>query len=318
MNPNESRRQFESRARMRLISGRLKVQRNKVVDPLRRGVFVVPATITSLGLLAGFYSLISSINSHFELAAVMIAVAFICDGLDGRVARLSRSSSQFGVELDSLSDVVAFGVAPAALMYTWALKPLGTMAIVICGLYVVCAALRLARFNVQTGSTDKRRFTGLPVPGAAALIAGCALAYSYFELSSPRALCTVTAPMTLALAVLMISSMPYPSFKSIHPRKRSQVEIMAGVLVVAAMFLAMPQFTMFVLSLAYVASGPVLYLSGDRIQKLPFLHPVDTNGGASPHASPGSSPNGSASDEASDRDAADRDDNARADPRDAS
>ena len=103
MNPNKSRRQFESRARMRLISGRLKVQRKKVVDPLRRGVFVVPATITSLGLLAGFYSLISSINSHFELAAVMIAVAFICDGLDGRVARLSRSSSQFGVELDSLS-----------------------------------------------------------------------------------------------------------------------------------------------------------------------------------------------------------------------
>jgi CDP-diacylglycerol--serine O-phosphatidyltransferase len=275
MNSNQSRRQFESRARMRLISGRLKVQRKKVVDPLRRGVFVVPATITSLGLLAGFYSLISSINSHFELAAVMIAVAFICDGLDGRVARLSRSSSQFGVELDSLSDVVAFGVAPAALIYTWAVKPLGTIAIVICGLYVVCAALRLARFNVQTGSTDKRRFTGLPVPGAAALIAGCALAYSYFELSSPRVLFSLMAPLTLALAVLMISSVPYPSFKSIHPRKRAQIEIMAGVLVVAAMFLAMPQFTLFILALAYVASGPILFARGERIQKLPFLHPLE-------------------------------------------
>lgn len=275
MNRNESRRNFESRARMRLISGRLKVQRKKVVDPLRRGVFVVPSTITSLGLLAGFYSLISSINSHFELAAVMIAVAFICDSLDGSVARLSRSSSQFGVELDSLSDVVAFGVAPAGLMYTWALKPLGAIAAVICGLYVVCAALRLARFNVQTGSADKRRFTGLPVPGAAALIAGCALAYSYFELSSPRALCTLMAPMTLGLAVLMISSVPYPSFKSIHPRKRAQVEIMAAVLVVAAMFLAMPQFTLFILALGYVTSGPILMARGERIQKLPFLHPLE-------------------------------------------
>ncbi len=314
MNANESRRQFESRARMRLISGRLRVQRKKVVEPLRRGVFVVPATITSLGLLAGFYSLISSINSHFELAAVMITVAFICDGLDGRVARLSRSSSQFGVELDSLSDVVAFGVAPAALMYTWALKPLGTVAVAICGLYVVCAALRLARFNVQTGSTDKRRFTGLPVPGAAALIAGCALAYSYFELSSPRVLGIFMAPMTLALALLMISSVPYPSFKSIHPRKRSQIEIMAGVLVVAAMFLAMPQFTLFILSLAYVASGPMLYARGDRIQKLPFIHPVEANG---PDASSGASPNSSANGVGGSADAAAAGDIAAA-PRDAS
>ncbi len=290
MNPNESRRQFESRARMRLISGRLKQQRKKVIDPLRRGVFVVPATITSLGLLAGFYSLISSINSHFELAALMIAIAFICDGLDGRVARLSRSSSQFGIEYDSLSDVVAFGVAPAGLMYSWALRPLGSFAVVICGLYVVCAALRLARFNVQTGSTDKRRFTGLPVPGAAVLIAGCALAYSYFELNSPRTLCVLMAPMTLMLAALMISSVPYPSFKSIHPRKRAQVEIMAGVLVVAAMFLAMPQFTLFILAFAYVASGPILLARGERIQKLPFLHrpwnrtPATTSHADAPHA----------------------------------
>ena len=276
MNRYESPRQFESRARMRLISGRLRVQREKVVEPLRRGVFVVPATITSLGLLAGFYSLVSSINAHFELAAVMIAIAFICDGLDGRVARLSNSSTQFGIEYDSLSDVVAFGVAPAGLMYSWALKPLGTFAIIICGLYVVCAALRLARFNVQTTSADKSRFTGLPVPGAAILIAGSALAYSYFELSSPRTLCALMAPMTMMLAVLMISSVPYPSFKSIHPQKRAQAEIMAAVLVVTAMFLAMPQFTFFLLSLVYVVSGPVLFARGERIQKLPFLHPLET------------------------------------------
>ena len=119
----------------------------------------------------------------------MIAVAFVCDGLDGRVARASRTSSQFGVEYDSLSDVVAFGVAPAMLAYTWALKPLGSLGIVICGMFVVCGALRLARFNIQTGTVDKSRFVGLPIPGAAAMIAALALAYSYFELESPRTLC---------------------------------------------------------------------------------------------------------------------------------
>src|ERR1700736_6610602 len=153
MDNNEAGPSSDHVARFRLISGRLLEKRRQVTTPLKRGISVVPATITSLGLLAGFYSLISSIDAHFEWAAVMIAVAFICDGLDGRVARLSRSSSQFGIELDSLSDVVAFGVAPAGLMYSWALKPLGSFAVVICGLYVVCAALRLARFNVQTGST---------------------------------------------------------------------------------------------------------------------------------------------------------------------
>jgi CDP-diacylglycerol---serine O-phosphatidyltransferase len=235
-----------------------------MTDPLRRGVFVVPATITSLGLLAGFYSLISSINAHFELAAVMIAVAFICDGLDGRVARVSRTSSQFGIEYDSLSDVVAFGCAPAALVYSWALKPLGAFAIVIAGLYVVCAALRLARFNVQTGSVDKRRFVGLPVPGAAAMIAGSVLAYSYFELSSPRMLCVVAAPVTLALAALMVSRVPYPSFKGID--LHGHVELLLGVLVVvAAMLFAMPQFTTFAVATAYVLSGPILMAHGERI-----------------------------------------------------
>ena len=265
MNAYRVRREFERRARMRLISGRLKEQRNKVVAPLRRSVFLVPATITSLGLLAGFYSLISSVNAHFELAAVMIAVAFVCDGLDGRVARASRTSSQFGVEYDSLSDVVAFGAAPAALAYSWALRPLGALAVVVSGLYVVCAALRLARFNLQTGSIDKRRFVGLPVPGAAAFIAGSVLAYSYFELNSALTLCAVMTPITLALAGLMISRVPYPSFKGLDLRHNAQIELMIGVLVVAAMLFAMPEFTFFVLGLCYVASGPLLRARGERI-----------------------------------------------------
>jgi CDP-diacylglycerol--serine O-phosphatidyltransferase len=248
-------------ARLRLISGRILEKRHEDLESPRRAILVVPATITSLGLLAGFYSIISSLDAHFELAAVMIAVAFICDGLDGRVARMSRSSSRFGIELDSLSDVVAFGAAPAALVYAWGLRPLGAIAVVVCGLYVVAAALRLARFNVQAGTVDKRRFVGLPVPGAAGMIAGVVLAYSYFELSSPRTLAALMLPITLALAGLMVSRVPYPSFKGLNLRHSAPLELMMLVLVVA-MLIAMPQFTTFMLATIYVLSGPFLLLRG--------------------------------------------------------
>ena len=130
------------------------------------------------------------------------------------------------MEYDSLSDVVAFGVAPAALVYTWALHSLGSMAVVISGLFVVCGRAPLGALQRSDGSADKRRFTGLPVPGAAVMIAGLVLAYSYFELDSPRTLVSVMAPLMLALASLMISRVPYPSFKSINLRKRAQFELM--------------------------------------------------------------------------------------------
>lgn len=251
------------RGKIRLISARLKA-RTEAARPIRRGVFLVPAAITSLGLLSGFYSIISAINGHFELAAMMIMVAFVCDGLDGRVARASRTSSQFGIEYDSLSDVVAFGAAPAALIYMFALSPLGNLGWVVCGVYVVCAALRLARFNIQVGGVDKRRFVGLPVPGAAAMIAGVVLAYSYFELSSTKLL-ILAAPLSLALAFLMISRVPYPSFKALKSGDRVPLELLALVLVVVASAITLPQVTLFVGAAAYVLSGPVLMVKGERI-----------------------------------------------------
>jgi CDP-diacylglycerol--serine O-phosphatidyltransferase len=256
------------RPKIRLIPGRLKV-RKEVTEPLKRGVFLVPAAITSLGLLSGFYSLISSINHHFELAATMIVVAFFCDGLDGRVARASRTSSQFGIEYDSLSDVVAFGVAPAGLIYMFALTTVGSIGWVLSGAYVVCAALRLARFNTQVGMVDKRRFVGLPVPGAAMMIAGVVLAYSYFEFDSARVLSAFAAPLTLALACLMISRVPYPSFKSIKHRDHAPVELFALVLIGVAVMITLPQLTAFALGAAYVLSGPFLYLRGQRIARAP-------------------------------------------------
>ena len=275
MIPDRANGRISDSYRARLISGRMRQQRKRVVAPLRRGVFLLPVTITSLGLLSGFYSIVSSIDGHFEVAAVMIAIAFVCDGLDGRVARASRTSSEFGVEYDSLSDVVAFGVAPACLAYCWALRPLNGIGIVIAGMFVVCGALRLARFNIQTEVVDKSRFVGLPIPGAAALISGMALAYSYFELASPRALTTFMAPITLALGLLMISRVPYPSFKTMTVHKRAPVELTIGVLMVAAMLFAMPQLTAFILAAAFVLSGPFLMLRGEEMQpKVPVLHPV--------------------------------------------
>ncbi|MGH7779539.1 MAG: CDP-diacylglycerol--serine O-phosphatidyltransferase [Candidatus Binataceae bacterium] len=278
----------ENREHVRVVRGRFLEQRRKVAGPLRRGVFLVPATITSLGLLSGFYSAISAIDGHFELAAVMILVAFVCDGLDGRVARLSRTSSQFGVEYDSLSDVVAFGMAPAILAYTWALHPIGTLGIAVSGLFVVCAALRLARFNVQVETVDKRRFVGLPVPGAAIMIAGSALAYSYFEFSSPRVLCLVAVPLTLALGWLMISRVPYPSFKGIDFKRRAQVELLIGVLVVIAFLFALPQLTAFILATAFVLSGPYLMMRGEELhEKVPVMRPMSKSGaGAQSPADP--------------------------------
>jgi CDP-diacylglycerol--serine O-phosphatidyltransferase len=277
------RREAGMRPRLRLISGRLRERQRRVAAPLRRGVFLVPATITSMGLLSGFYSIVSALQGHFELAAVMIAISFVCDGLDGRVARASRTSSQFGVEYDSICDVVAFGVAPAILAYAWALRPIGTIGIAVSGLFVVCAALRLARFNVQTGTVDKRRFVGLPVPGAAAMIAGLALAYSYFELESPRTLCALMVPITLGLGGLMISRVPYPSFKSIEIHKRAPIEMMILVLLAAGLLFAMPQLTVFLLSTAYVLSGPILMARGEQMHaRVPVLRAVPTPPSASP------------------------------------
>jgi len=264
---------------MRLISGRLRERRRKVAAPLTRGVFLLPVTITSVGLLAGFYSLISAINAHFELAAVMVAVAFVCDGLDGRVARASRTSSQFGLEYDSLADVVAFGVAPAGVMYMWALKPLGAWGWLVSGMYVVCAALRLARFNIQTATMDKRRFTGLPVPGAAVVIASSVLAYSYFELDLPRVLTALALPVTVALAGLMISRVPYPSFKTIDLRRRAPVETLVVLLLAVAIMIAMPQLSFFLVATGYMLSGPLLMLRGEHLhRRVSVLRPADGQG----------------------------------------
>jgi CDP-diacylglycerol--serine O-phosphatidyltransferase len=247
--------------RIRGISARLTKPRQRMAAPFKRGVYLLPSVVTSLGLAIGFYSMVSSANGHLELAATLVMVAFFCDGLDGRLARVSQSTSQFGVEYDSLADVVAFGAAPATLLYVWALRPLGAWGWVVCAAFVVCAALRLARFNVQAPSSDKRRFAGLPVPGAAMPVAASVLACSYFELDLGRALPVLMTPIALVLACLMVSSVPYPSFKGINIKRRVSLETVTAVMIGIGVLMVLPQVSVLILSIGYVLSGPFLLLS---------------------------------------------------------
>ena len=137
----------------------------------KRGIYLLPSIITTFALFAGFYSIIASVNGNFTLAAISIMVAMLWDTLDGRVARLTKTQSAFGAEYDSLSDLVSFGVAPALLVYEWSLSDLGRMGWLAAFIYLACAALRLARFNTQIGTIDKRYFQGLPSPASAGVIA---------------------------------------------------------------------------------------------------------------------------------------------------
>jgi CDP-diacylglycerol---serine O-phosphatidyltransferase len=235
----------------------------------RRGLVVLPDLITSLGLLCGCVSIASALDARFEVSAIMIEISLACDICDGLVARASRTASPFGLEYDSLSDVVAFGVAPAILVYAWALKPLGILGVVVVGIFVICAALRLARFNIQASSTaGKTRFVGLPVPGAAVTIAGLLFGYRYFGLDSPRLLCVVMGPLTLMLAALMVSRLPYPATKSADLAAK-KFRIGAALLILAALLLIAPSLTALIASVLYLISGLGLSLIGEHIGQAP-------------------------------------------------
>src|SRR5213592_5310988 len=155
----------------------VRLRRRRRIPPLGKGVYLLPNLFTSAGLFSGFYAIICTLNKWYWLAAIMILVAQACDVLDGRIARLTRSASSFGEQYDSLADLVAFGVAPGILVYQWALVPWGRWGWLAATLYVTCGALRLARFNVQVGSVEKRHFVGLPIPAAADVIAATVLLY---------------------------------------------------------------------------------------------------------------------------------------------
>lgn len=227
------------------------------IPELRKGVYILPNLVTSAGLFAGFYSIIATLNRDFNTAAAMILVAALCDLLDGRVARLTHTSSSFGVQYDSLADVIAFGVAPGVLMHTWALRPWQRWGWLAAGLYVICGALRLARFNVQVGTVEKRYFVGLPIPAAASVIASTVLLYYYFGGQGELTKRLVALLVVFAMAGLMVSEVRYFSFKEFNLHQRHPFPLLLGLIVLTALIIGAPQIMLFGGTVAYAMSGPV-------------------------------------------------------------
>ena len=236
------------------------VRSRRRIPPLRRGVYIVPNLFTSGGLFAGFYSIIATLGHQYKLAAVMILVAQLCDVLDGRIARLTRATSSFGIQYDSLADLVAFGVAPGILVYAWALKPWGRWGWLAASLYVTCGALRLARFNVQIASVEKRHFVGLPIPAAADVIAATVLLYYYFGGEGATNKHIMMLLVIYAVAGLMVSEIRYYSFKEIRFHHRHPFPVLLALILVIMFTIASPEPMLFLGITVYALSGPVVLL----------------------------------------------------------
>ncbi len=251
------------------------LQRHDDIDPVedalhkrRRGIYLLPNMITTAGLFAGFYSIVAAMNGRFEAAAIAIFIAMVMDGIDGRVARLTNTQSEFGVQYDSLSDMVCFGLAPALIMYTWSLKSmisfgwakLGWLAAFI---YTASAALRLARFNAQISTADKLYFRGLPSPSAAGVLAG--MVWAATDLGIPgEDLVYLVFVLTIATGMLMVSNIRYFSFKEINFKNRVPVVALLAVVLVYALASIDPPKVLFATFLVYAISGIVYTLIGIR------------------------------------------------------
>ncbi len=221
-----------------------------------KGVYLLPNLFTTGALFAGFYAIVAAMNGLFENAAIGIIVAGILDGMDGGVARLTNTQSKFGAEYDSLSDCVAFGVAPGLVAYAWGLTELGKVGWAAAFIYVACAALRLARFNLQSETTDKRFFVGLPSPSGAGIIAimvwlGATKGFSGNDIS------WIVAFVTAGAGLLMVSSVPFHSFKEFHIG-RVPFRVLLGAIIVFAIVFVDPPVVLLAVAVAYVASGFVI------------------------------------------------------------
>jgi CDP-diacylglycerol--serine O-phosphatidyltransferase len=224
-------------------------------ERLSRGLFVLPTLFTVGNLFCGYLSLWSSINGTFERSAWLIVIAAVLDMLDGRIARLTNSASEFGEEYDSLADLVSFGVAPAILVYSWGLADFHRLGLAVSFFFVVCGSMRLARFNIQTHIADKRYFVGLPIPAAAGTI--CTLVLATPDPLVDRVWMTAALIATFILSYLMISTIRYRSFKDIDLRRRRPAWILPAI---ALFFMAIayrPIVTLLVLAVLFASSGPV-------------------------------------------------------------
>jgi len=226
----------------------------------RRGIFLLPNLLTLGALFAGFYAVIAGMTGNFNEAGWAILIAAICDGLDGRIARLTNTQSAFGAQFDSLSDMVSFGMAPALIVFSWALAPLGSLGWAASFIYMSCAALRLARFNVQLGTVDKRFFVGLASPLAAGLITFTVWVGAKYELVVTPFVAVIAAVLTVFAGLLMISNYKYYSFKELQFKGTVPYVVFILAVVLLVVIAQNPHEVLLAMCAVYALSGPSMWL----------------------------------------------------------
>jgi CDP-diacylglycerol--serine O-phosphatidyltransferase len=227
---------------------------------IKKGIYVLPNLFTTASLFCGFYSIIASLKEHFVPASIIILVAVVFDGLDGRIARFTNTTSKFGAEYDSLSDVIAFGVAPSFLAYNWAMSFYGKWGWLAAFLFVLCGALRLARYNIQIGMIESKVFNGLPIPAAASVVATTVIFFDYAgvegKFHDPSMIFFVTV-----LSILMVSNIKYYSFKDMKLFSREPFMTFFSLIILLIVLVAIPEIVAFVALLGYAISGPIWWLA---------------------------------------------------------
>jgi len=224
---------------------------------LKKGIYILPSLFTTGNVFCGFYAFIAVTNEKFYEAAVAIVLAIIFDMLDGRVARMTKTTSAFGFEYDSLADVISFGMAPAFLAYAWVLKPFGRLGWMAAFLFLLCGALRLARFNSAKPETVSDQFLGLPIPGAAAVVASIIIAFEDIFLTRLNPMIMVA--IVYLLAFLMVSNVRYPALKKFKFEKRVTFTRFLFIILFMYVLATIPKIALFIISFSYMISGPALW-----------------------------------------------------------
>lgn len=234
-----------------------------------RGIYLLPNLLTTAGLFSGFYAVVSSMNGHFESAAVAIFIAMIFDGLDGRVARITNTQSEFGAEYDSMADMVSFGIAPALVAYNWALADMGKFGWLAAFVFVAGAALRLARFNTQVGIADARFFQGLASPAAAGVIASLVWVGASYQVDG-HAYGVIVGIITIVTGLLMVSNFRYNSFKEVDWKGKVNFFVVLLIILVFVIVASSPEEVLLFIFMLYTCSGPVTTIR--TVKKLKLEH----------------------------------------------
>lgn len=246
-----------------------------------RGIYLLPNLLTTAGLFSGFYAVVSSMNGHFISAAVAIFIAMIFDGLDGRVARMTNTQSEFGAEYDSMADMVSFGIAPGLVAYNWALSSFGKFGWLAAFVYVACAALRLARFNTQVGVADKRYFQGLASPAAAGVVASIIWVGSEYKING-QDYGFIVGIITIIVGLLMVSNFRYNSFKEVDWKGKVNFIFVLLIVLAFVVIASSPENILLIIFGLYACSGPFTTIRS--VKKLKLEHVVGDDQDADFHS----------------------------------